>query len=391
MAFELSVPDPKETAKKVSQEMAVEPQVVEAIESTVSEKGNEIMSADLNSFEKRREIMTAIDNLGKDITKKSATKNEILSKRMVQLSREGSESGEIAKGLEDLSVKMRDLDPSGVDFAKAGPLGKLFNPVRRYFEKYKTADQQINSIIESLEKGKKTLESDNITLQIEEQYMRDLTVQLNQQIELAGDLDAYLSNAIEHAKADPSSDPDRIAFVEEEVLLPLRQKTLDFQQLLTVNQQGIVSMNIIRRNNLELIRAVDRAETVTVSALRVAVTVASALYNQKIVLEKIDSLNKTTNQMIASTSKMLKEQGTEIQKNAMEANINPDMLKEAFQDTIQALDDISTYKQQALPRIKQTIDQFQEIANEGQKYVDRIEEREMNYLEAKKSLTDKTQ
>ena len=35
-------------------------------------------------------------------------------------------------------------------------------------------------------------------------------------------------------------------------------------------------MEVVRENNLELIRAVDRAKTVTVSALRVAVTVAGA-------------------------------------------------------------------------------------------------------------------
>jgi uncharacterized protein YaaN involved in tellurite resistance len=190
---------------------------------------------------------------------------------------------------------------------------------------------------------------------------------------MATDLDEYLSKAVEEARADLMSDPERIKFVEEEVIFPLRQKILDFQQLLTVNQQGIVSMNIIRRNNLELMRAVDRAENVTVSALRVAVTVAGALYNQRIVLDKVDSLNEATNAMISSTSRMLKEQGAEIQVKATEANISVDTLKASFAETLQALDDISTYKQEALPRIKQTIEDFREIAEEGQKHVDRLE------------------
>ena len=63
----------------------------------------------------------------------------------------------MAKGLEDLAIKMRDLDPSGIDFAKTGPLGKLFNPVRRYFERYKNADAHIASIVKSLEKGRPRL------------------------------------------------------------------------------------------------------------------------------------------------------------------------------------------------------------------------------------------
>ena len=376
MAFDLAIPDPEQTKAEVEQELAVEPARAEVIDSTAVEKGDQIMKADFESVTERREILQAIENLGADIAKQSATKNEMLSRRMAQLSREGGESGDIAKGLEDLSIKMRDLDPSHVDFAKSGPLGKLFNPVRRYFERYKTADAEIGDIVQSLERGKATLKNDNVTLELEEDTMRDLTKQLNQQIELAADLDAYLTNAVEQARADASSDPERIKFVEEEIIFPLRQKILDFQQLLTVNQQGIVSMNIIRRNNLELMRAVDRAENVTVSALRVAVTVASALYNQRIVLDKVNTLNEATNQMITSTSHMLKEQGAEIQKNATEANISAETLKQSFAETIQALEDISTYKQEALPRIKQTVEEFQQIAEEGQKYIDRLEERD---------------
>ena len=172
---------------------------------------------------------------------------------------------------------------------------------------------------------------------------------------------------------NPDTDPEKIKFVEEEILFPLRQKIMDFQQLLVVNQQGIVAMNVIRRNNLELIRAVDRAENVTVSALRVAVTVAGALYNQKIVLDKVTALNETTNNMISATSRMLKEQGADIQQKAAEANISADTLKQSFADTIQALEDISTYKQEALPRIRQTINEFQEMANAGEAYLQKVE------------------
>lgn len=376
MAFELAIPDPEQTKTEVEQQLAVEPAHAEVIDSTASEKAEEIMAVDIESINDRREILQAIESLGSDIVEQSSTKNEMLSRRMGQLSREGGESGEVAKGLEALSMKMRDLDPSNVDFTRQGALGKLFNPVRRYFERYKTADAEIGNIVQSLERGRLTLKNDNTTLELEEDSMRELTKQLNQQIVLATDLDNYLTASVEKAKAEGTSDPERIKFVEEEVIFPLRQKILDFQQLLTVNQQGIVSMNIIRRNNLELMRAVERAEKVTVSALRVAVTVAGALYNQRITLEKVNTLNEATNAMITSTSRMLKEQGSEIHRNATEANISADTLKQSFADTIQALEDISTYKQEALPRIKQMVEEFQSIAEEGQKHIDLLEERD---------------
>jgi len=382
MAFDLNIPDPDQTKAEVEQALAVTPAHAEIIEAETVKKGDQIMDVDLDNITERREILQAVEGLGQDIVRQSAAKNEMLSRRMVEFSREGGESGDVAKGLEELAIKMRDLDPSHVDFAKSGPLGKLFNPVRKYFERYKTADAEIGDIVQSLERGKATLKNDNVTLELEEDTMRDLTKQLNQQIEMATDLDSYLTTAVEKARAEGTTDPERIKFVEEEVIFPLRQKILDFQQLQTVNQQGIVSMNIIRRNNLELMRAVDRAESVTVSALRVAATVAGALYNQRIALEKVTTLNAATNEMITSTARMLKEQGTEIQKQATEANISTDTLKESFANTIQALEDISNYKQQALPRIKQTIAEFQAIADEGQKHIDRIEARDKALIEA---------
>jgi uncharacterized protein YaaN involved in tellurite resistance len=148
---------------------------------------------------------------------------------------------------------------------------------------------------------------------------------------------------------------------------------MDMQQMIVVNQQGIVSLNVIRRNNKELIRGVKRAQNVTVSALRTGVMVASALYNQKIVMDKINILNKTTENIIESTSHMLKEQGSEIQRHSAETMISPEVLKASFSEALQAIEDVSTYKTEALPKMKETIDVFSELADEGQKVVEKIE------------------
>lgn len=370
--FSLDIPKTEEIKETVVRELMPTQQEKSVITNAVKEKADMIMAVDLDSLAERREFIQVVETFGEDIIKQSESKNSILQKRIGDFSKAGGESGEVARGLEDLSIKMRDLDPSGLDFTKTGVLGKLFNPVRRYFEKYKTADAEIAAIVKSLDKGKTILKNDNTTLEIEQSNMRDITKQLMQNIELGTQLDNYLTNAVENAKA-AGDDPERIKFVEEEIIFPLRQRLMDFQQLLAVNQQGIIAMEVVRKNNLELIRAVDRARTVTVSALRVAVTVAGALYNQKIVLEKVQMLNETTNNMISATSRMLKEQGVAIQKEAVEASISPDTLKQAFADTLSALDDISTYKSQALPQMAQTIADFRAIAEEGERQLQKME------------------
>ena len=374
MAFTLDVVNPEEVKEKVQEELALPAEIQPEVAKAAEEKVAQIMAVDLDSFADRKEFTTAIDTFGQDVVQKSEVKNEILSKRMAELSKNGTESGEVAKGLEDLAVRMRDLDPSGIDFAKKGPFGKVFNPVRRYFDRYKTADAEIADIVKSLEKGKGTLKNDNTTLELEEASMREITKQLNQKIEMGTALDTYLTNAIEEQKALGGNE-EKVRFVEEEVLFPLRQRIMDFQQLQVVKQQGIIAMDVILANNKELIRAVDRAETVTVSSLRTAVTVAGALYNQKIVLEKVQLLNASTNQMIEATSKMLKDQGVAIQKQATEANISVETLKASFANTLAALDDISNYKQEALPKIAATIRDFKELADTGEKRLIEMEKR----------------
>lgn len=373
MAFSLEVPDENEVKAIVRQQVEPTEERRRTIASATEGQAGQIMSVDLDSFESRREITSAIESMGNDLATKSTAKNEILARRIGELGQGGGQTGEVARGLADLSIQMRDLDPSAIDFAKSGGLGKFFNPVRRYFERYKTADAEIADIVRSLDRGKATLTADNTTLELEEAAMRDLTKKLSEKVDIAMQLDRSLTTEIERRKAQ-NEDEKLVKFVEEEVLFPLRQKVMDFQQLLVVNQQGIVAMEVIRRNNLELIRAVDRAQSVTVSSLRVAVTVAGALYNQKIVLDKVKALNATTESMIASTSRMLKEQGTEIQRQATEATVSPDTLKQAFADALGALDDISTYKQEALPRIAQTIQEFKQIAEKGEVRLKQMED-----------------
>ena len=375
MGFSMNVCDTEEIKKEVVK--AVEPaqEEVKQLKSLTDNNVEAVMNLDMDSLEDRKLILKSIDEFGLDTIQRSSQKNALLEVSIKNLSKMGDEGGEVAVGLTELQRAMKDLDPSMIDFTKKGFFGRVSNPIRSYFDKYQKADNVINDIMESLERGKATLKNDNTTLEIEEISMRDLTKKLAKEIEMGIMMDEEISAALDKAKAN-NDDPERISFVSEEILFPLRQRVMDMQQMIVVNQQGIIAIEVIRRNNKELIRGVDRAKNVTISALRTATIVASALYNQKIVLKKIDLLNKTTNDLISGTSKMLKEQGAEVQKQSIEANISIDTLKVAFSDTLEALNAISTYKQEALPKLKETITQFKELADLGEKQISKLENRE---------------
>jgi len=372
MSFSMEVASPEEIKVAIEQEVKPVPEEVAKLKEMADTNVATIMALDIESLEKRQEVLQSIDTFGLNTMKTSSNKNALLHVSIGNLSKTGDEGGQVAKGLAELHTQLKDLDPSAIDFAKQGFLGKLFNPLRAYFLRFQKADSVIADIVVSLDKGKTTLKNDNTTLEIEQQSLRDLTKKLQKEIQLGSMMDESIEQQIEAAKTR-GEDPDKIRFITEEVLFPLRQRVMDLQQMLVVNQQGIMAIEVVIRNNKELIRGVDRAKNVTVSALKIAVTVASALYNQKIVLKKIELLNQTTNELIAGTSRLLKEQGAEIHKQSLSASISVDTLKQAFSDVLTALDSISTYKQEALPKMRETIDQFRELADEGEKQIVRLE------------------
>jgi len=136
----------------------------------------------------------------------------------------------------------------------------------------------------------------------------------------------------------------------------------------------VMAIEILVRNNKELIKGVDRGINVTVNALNVAVTVALALANQKIVIDKIDAVNKVTNRLIAQTAAQLRAQGTEIHKQAASSQLDIATLKKAFEDINAALDDISVFRQTALPQMAENILEMDRLTKTAEEAVRKLEQ-----------------
>lgn len=378
--FSLDLPKVEDIKENLEKELKLSEEREIVISDAAREKADQILQVDAYDFSNRQQLIKAIETFGSDLMEQSEEKNAILGKRISELNRMGGESQSVANGLDKLSTEVAELNPSGIDFTKNGFLGIFFNPVKKYFKKYETADVVIGNIIDALEEGSTILKDDNTTLEIETTSMRNISKQLIEKRKLGQELDDYLTMQINNMRAQ-NGDNEKIKFIEEEILFPLRQRMIDFGQKLAVNQQGIIAMETTKRNNYELIRSVERAKFVTVSALRTAVIVAGSLYNQNLVMSKIQLVNGTTNDMIASTSKMLKTQGVEIQKQAIKTNIDMDTLKLAITDALEAFESINSYKQKALPQMKQTLAEFDTLVTQGQKIVDGIESSENLRLE----------
>ena len=342
MGFSLEVMDTEMIKKEINDQVNSVAQEESHLQSLAEKNVQEIISVDLNSLAERKKAVDTVKEFASDILAAAAKRNKLLQNVVGTLSKRGKESGQVSASLLELQKEIKKLDPSQFDFEQSGLWAKLFNPAQSYFDKYHEADAVISNIISALNQGKERLQNDNTTLEIEEVAMRNLTKQLKKKLELGALMDEELSKQIVLMK-ERSAKSDKIEFVQAEILYLLRQQMIDLEQMLAVNQQGIMALQIVRRNNQELIRGVDRAVNVTVSALRIAVLVASARYNQKIILNSLQSL--TTDDLESN-----------------QANLSLEELKSSFVDVRLVLEEIKTYKQEVVPEIEKEISALNDLA-----------------------------
>lgn len=337
----------------------------------------DLMSLSRSTDNDRTQARAIVDSLGQSLQKESARQSQLLQAPVRQLASRAEDGGEVANALIDLKVQVESLDPAGFDLSPgwwsrlAGRLPFIGTPLKRYFSRYEAASTVIAAIVDSLDAGRKQLERDNITLKADQSDMRQLTEKLARAIEVGKQVDAQLERSMEREHAD---DEDLCSFIQENLLFPLRQRIMDLQQQLAVNQQGILTIEVILQNNRELIRGVDRATQVTVSALQIAVTLALSLAHQKVVLDKIDAVNRTTDDLIAGTASQLRAQGADIQARAASSQLDLETLKRSFQDINAALDDIAGFRQQALPAMGEAVSEMTRLTDKAASRIDTLSE-----------------
>lgn len=275
----------------------------------------------------------------------------------------------VATTLVELRRTIEDLDP-----AQATGVKKLLgiipfgDKLRDYFLKYESAQSHLDAIVRALYDGKDELIADNVALENERRNLWETMGRLREFAYIASALDTALEAEIATIAA---TDPERATKLRNDVLFYVRQKHTDLLTQLAVCIQGYLAIDLVKRNNIELIKGVDRATTTTLSALRTAVIVAQALTQQKLVLNQIQALNTTTESMIAGTSKLLKEQGAEIQAQASSEMIGIETLKAAFADVYAAMDAVDTYRGQALDSMAQTVSALETEVAAARTYLDR--------------------
>ena len=304
--------------------------------------------------------------------------NRLLDKPVKSMD-QGALSGEsdVSKSLLELRSTVEELDPSrrGNLFEPKKLLGFIpwGNKLNDYFREYQSAQSHIDAIIQSLYQGRDELQRDNASIDEEKRNLWTLMQTLEEYVYLGRQIDSGLEQRV--AEIEQHSEHKARA-VREELLFYTRQKVQDLQSQLAVSVQGYMALDMIRKNNLELIKGVERATSVTISALRTATIVAQALTNQRLVLEQIKALNETTGDVIQGTSEMMRDQSAQIHEQAAGSTIELDKLENAFSNIYATMDEMSDYKSRALESMKQTVDTLDGQIGKARERMDRVQQEE---------------
>ena len=319
-------------------------------------------------FGKRVDQLT---NMGrKEIAAAAAMSNRFLDRPVRAMDKESG----VGANLAELRRTIETLDPG-----KAGKLSKgrkilgiipFGNSLKNYFHSYQSAQGHIQSILTHLASGKDELLMDNAAIDVERQNLWKAMGDIEQMIHISKTLDAKLEDKAAELDA---TDPAKAKALRESALFYVRQRTQDLLTQMAVTVQGYLALDLVKKNNVELVKGVDRASTTTVGALRTAVTVAQAMTNQRLVLQQIGALNETTAGMIDSTGKLLREQTGRIHEQAASSTIPLETLQRAFQNIYDTMDNIDTFKLKALESMKQTVTTLSGEVEKSKAYIARAE------------------
>ncbi len=355
------------------------PAETERLDQQVAQYIGELTSLDPQSSDFKARV-DHINALGDTEVRQSASVASRMLDRPMNAMKNGVFDGSspISKGLIDLRNTVESLDPGkqGDLLSPRKLLGVLpfGNKIKAYFDGYRSAQSHLNAVIETLYRSKDELQRDNAAIEQEKANMWSLMQKLEQFVYLGKKLDAEVESRLAVLE---TSDPQRAKVLREDVQFYTRQKVQDLLTQMAVNVQGYLALDLIKKNNVELIKGVDRATTTTVAALRTAVIVAQALANEKLVLDQVRALNSTTTSMIESTSVMLKQQSAGVYEQASAATVDVEKLKAAFTNIYDAMDSVATYKQAALGSMQKTVVALEGEVQRAQSYLDRTRAQEL--------------
>src|SRR3978361_1533480 len=152
--------------------------------------------------------VSSITSMGdREMRSSAAVSNRMLERPAAAMGKGkgGDAQTRVSSTLADLRHTVTDLDPKRADLTGVKKVLKWLpggDKIDRYFDRYKSAQSQINDIIKALDSGQDELRKDNAAIETEKANMWTLMGKLREYNELAAALDGAIGH--ESAEIEPA-------------------------------------------------------------------------------------------------------------------------------------------------------------------------------------------
>lgn len=294
-----------------------------------------VIVSDNNAFLNKENLQEALDKftqVGEKVQKEAGESLEALKRPVKEML--SDKNNHLPNQLHQLKEIVSELEPESL---KQNQMKKFVNkilrrnPVEQYAKKYKTIEAQVENIVEGLLKGRDKLQEDAIMLDQLKEVAFSKMKALEEQIQVGKQLNAMLEEELQ--KEEDVDRKIQIQKGQQKVISRIK----NMMQAVTVLQQSIASVDIIKENNEKLEEAIFNAITMTKNIITVTASIQLALNNQQKVIHAVKNVNETTQSMLLTNARLLKENTEETLRTLEEPAIAIDAFKKAFEDVSAAI------------------------------------------------------
>ncbi|WP_439656885.1 toxic anion resistance protein [Lentzea sp. HUAS TT2] len=281
---------------------------------------------------------------------------------------------QVSTSLTELRRSVRELDPQDLSKLTGRKILGFIpgsNAAKGLLARLRAADEPVNRIVLQLRSGQDALQRDNAAIKGERQRLWDLMTKLSQDAALAAEMDEAVERQV--AILD-LAEPGRAQALRADVLFGLRQRHQDLLTQLAVCAQGYMALDVVRRNNDELIKGIERAVSTTVTALRIGVAVAAALAGQREVIDQVDAVRGLTDSILRSNATLMSLQGADVQRIAATPAVGVEAVRTSFDQIYAAIDAIDTFKARAADSMSSTVSALDAEIRRAHDHLSRVRE-----------------
>lgn len=329
---------------------------------------DKILSVNLNDPTIQSGLITGLEKTNEAIIMKAKSFNsKKLDAAMSKL--QGSDGNAVFDQMIGLNSKLKEIHPSQFDLEN-GILGKIFpflSKTRNYFKKFQSTNSLIEEMQGRLEKAINEQRMDMDFLKEDKIQLMNIAVGVRRAVEF----NMKLKSKLEY-RLNELEDEEAKKFLESQLIFNVTREIQGLQELLTVNLQGQQSFEMLLRSGKDLVESANRCINVSISAVKIAAIVAHVVNGQKKMLEAIKEVNSTAEMMIDHNSRVLNTTLKDIGQQAVSTNLNVDVLINAIDTSVQAIEDDIKFRREALPKMNENIQRLAAASNKAQKSVDEM-------------------